>query len=113
MLTFSEYQDTVSKTDPFEKNFKGDMGVLLSIASEAGEVLEVEKKRIRDCGQFEKAQKEKFEELGDVLWGLAVYAGRIGFSLEDIAQHNIKRALKKTEERQKILKYKDDELIEV
>lgn len=113
MLTLNEYQDTVIKTDPFEKNFKGDMGVLISIASEAGEVLEVEKKRIRDATQYEISKKEKFEELGDVLWGVAVYAHRIGYTLEDVASWNIKRALAKSEARKKIQRYDGDSINEV
>jgi NTP pyrophosphatase (non-canonical NTP hydrolase) len=63
----------------------------LSLASEAGEVLEIEKKKIRDGTQFEIVQKDKFSELGDVLWGVAVYAHRLGFTLEDVAKYNIRK----------------------
>lgn len=97
MLTLNQYQESVVKTDPFPSSYKGDMAVLLSIGSEAGEVLEVEKKKIRDKVQYELSQKEKFTELGDVLWGVAVYAHRMGFKLEDIAKYNLKKAQEKGE----------------
>lgn len=90
-MKLNEYQLAACALDAFPKNYKGDVAALLGIGGEAGEVLEIEKKKIRDNTQYEIAQKEKFDELGDVLFYIAIYAGRCGFDLEDIARHNIKK----------------------
>jgi len=56
------------------------------LAEEAGEVLGLVRKRIfqrRDAG------RERFvEELGDVLWCLAITADALGFSLGEVAEAN-------------------------
>lgn len=60
----------------------------LGLASEAGEVCNHVKKRLRDGKMdFEKAR----DELGDVLWYVAVLANDLGISLSSLANRNIQK----------------------
>ncbi len=63
----------------------------LGLASEAGEVCGKIKKVLRDQGgDFAAAPVEALrDELGDVLWYVAVLAADLGLSLDDIATHNL------------------------
>jgi len=71
----------------------------MGLAGECGEVLNKIKKVYRDKqGIFDKETKEAIgDELGDVLWYLAVLSQDLGQSLEDIGAKN----LTKLESRQK------------
>ena len=71
----------------------------MGLAGECGEVLNKIKKVYRDKqGIFDKETKAAIgDELGDVLWYLAVLSQDLGQSLEDIASKN----LAKLESRQK------------
>jgi NTP pyrophosphatase (non-canonical NTP hydrolase) len=60
----------------------------LGLGGETGEVLEKTKKLIRD---FYFNKEEVAKELGDVLWYLAQYASAIGYTLEEIAENNVRK----------------------
>ena len=63
----------------------------LGLASEAGEVAGKIKKVLRDQGgDFAQASTDALkDELGDVLWYVAVLAGDLGLSLDQIARDNL------------------------
>ena len=65
----------------------------LGLASEAGEVAGKIKKVLRDQGgDFEAAPIGSIrDELGDVLWYLAVLAADLGLSLDEIATQNLEK----------------------
>ncbi len=71
----------------------------LGLANEAGEVCGKIKKVLRDKdGNFDnESTKAIADELGDVLWYLAALAEDIGYSLDTIAQINIKKLTSRRE----------------
>lgn len=70
---------------------------LFNLGAEAGEVLGVVAKGIRDTRSFDYEQKIK-KELGDVLWHVAAVALDNGFTLEEVAMANIAKLSKRKEE---------------
>ena len=59
------------------------------LAEEAGEVLGLVRKRAFQ--QREIAAEQIIEELGDLLWCLAVTADSLGVSLDSVAQANLQK----------------------
>jgi NTP pyrophosphatase (non-canonical NTP hydrolase) len=92
-MNFRTYQLKASKTAIYPKKARIIYPVL-GLANEAGEVLGVIKKQIRDHrGNF---TDPRFlitirKELGDVQWYLSQTAKDLGLSLEDIAESNINK----------------------
>lgn len=82
--TLNSYQNDVLR---FRTETANEMYALLNLGSEAGEVLGVVAKAIRDGRTTEHEQKIR-KELGDVLWHVAAIALDNGFTLEDIALGN-------------------------
>jgi NTP pyrophosphatase (non-canonical NTP hydrolase) len=83
-----------------QKNYKVDecnrLAVLaLGLSGECGEVTELIKKHLRD-GNLESLKIG--EELGDVMAYVAILADFYGFTLEEIAQINIEKNKRRTEE---------------
>jgi NTP pyrophosphatase (non-canonical NTP hydrolase) len=104
-MTFDEYQEFAKTTAIYSDNAKV-VYPTLGLSGEAGEVAEKVKKNIRKSkfGSFEFYGNELDDiakEIGDVLWYLSALSSDIGYSLEDIAQMNMKK-LKSRQERNKI-----------
>jgi NTP pyrophosphatase (non-canonical NTP hydrolase) len=59
------------------------------LAEEAGEVLGLVRKRAFEDRDIDAARFR--EELGDVLWCLAVTADSLGLSLDDVASDNVRK----------------------
>jgi len=87
-MTFNEYQTNVGLTRLKTAN---DTYCFLNLAAEAGEVLSLEAKLIRDGGDYEYYRQNLKKELGDVLWDIAAIASDHGFSLASIAETNIEK----------------------
>lgn len=85
-MTFDEYQFKCGLT---RMKSASDLYCFLNLAAEAGEVVALEAKLIRDGGNIEKYRDSLKKELGDVLWHIAMIGTDHGFSLGDIAQANI------------------------
>lgn len=63
---------------------------LLNLAGEAGEVLSLAAKFIRDGSMYPEEFKAKLsKELGDVMWMVAAIANDNGLMLSEICQENI------------------------
>lgn len=91
-MTFDDYQEGASYT-AIKDYFGGPDGLYyltLGLAGEAGEVANVVKKAIRDDeGAFTEARISQItDELGDVLWYMAMLARRLDIRLSDVAKAN-------------------------
>jgi NTP pyrophosphatase (non-canonical NTP hydrolase) len=91
-MEMRDYQGAAVRTAVYGERFKV-VYPALGLASEAGEVAGKIKQVLRDQeGDFGKAPLEALEdELGDVLWYVAVLAADLGLSLEDLAARNLEK----------------------
>jgi len=90
-MELNEYADNARKTD-FKTSIHGNdwLYYALGLVGETGEIAEKIKKAYRDNnGKMDKDLMKK--ELGDVLWYLTMLSEKMGFSLDDVAQTNIKK----------------------
>lgn len=64
----------------------------LGLAGETGEVLELIKKTIRSRQTLTEENRQKLKlELGDVFWYLSQLSTDLGFTLNEVAEANIKK----------------------
>ena len=89
-MDLNDYQQAARRTAIYPEDHRV-IYPALGLASEAGEVAGKIKKVLRDqAGDFAKAPLEAIkDEIGDVLWYVAVLAGDLGLSLDDIAAANL------------------------
>jgi NTP pyrophosphatase (non-canonical NTP hydrolase) len=88
-MKLNEYQQMALETAHLDHD-QALVYLALGLNGESGEVADKVKKVIRDCGGewTEQKKHEVAQELGDVLWYLAVFTSKIGYSLETIAAMN-------------------------
>jgi len=91
-MKFDEYQNLASLTAIYPEG-AGLLYTTLGLASEAGEVAGKVKKAIRDDGGQLSPERVKqlSDELGDVLWYVAMLSRELGISLSTIADKNIEK----------------------
>ena len=91
-MTFEEYQRQAVRTAMIDRHaVSGQVELALGLGAEAGSVSRIFKKVVRDdIGVAEQSEQLK-DELGDVLWYVAVLSDGIGLRLEDVAEANIDR----------------------
>ena len=89
-MDLNDYQKAARRTAIYAEDHRV-IYPALGLASEAGEVAGKIKKVLRDeAGDFARAPVEAIkDELGDVLWYVAVLAGDLGLSLDEIAASNL------------------------
>lgn len=91
-MSFNEYQTEANKTASNKSISTSASWVSylgLGLNGESGEVAEILKKHMRDGTEINMEDLSK--ELGDVLWYISGLCSAFGFSLEEIAQKNIKK----------------------
>ncbi len=99
-MTLEEYQLNAAKTvqtynsKDQENYFLGYLG----LAGEAGSVLTLLKKLIRDGTGFGGFNEKLKEELGDVLWYISSIASHNHISLEEIAKNNLDKTVDRFQE---------------
>lgn len=64
---------------------------LLNLLAEAGEVAGKAAKHRRDGGDVEEYNMHIKKELGDVLWQVAAVAADHGWTLSQVAEHNLEK----------------------
>jgi len=100
-MDLSEYQKKALKTARYPKKYKV-IYAAMGLGNEAGEVMGKIKKWLRgddgDEGMSIERKKALKDELGDVLWYLAILANDLDLDLDDIAKTNIGK-LKSRKER--------------
>lgn len=91
-MTINEYQQAALKTAIYPEKYKIILPAL-GVTGEAGECSDKVKKVIRDNdGKFDATKcMDIAMEIGDVLWYCAALANDIGFTLDVVAQMNIKK----------------------
>lgn len=104
-MKINEYQEQARTTSvyPLWPSIYAITYPALGLCGEAGEVANKVKKVIRDNeGKFDELHKRIIaDELGDCLWYIANLATDLGFSLQTIAEENL-RKLKDRKERNRI-----------
>lgn len=98
-MNFDDYQKQAMKTAQFPAIGHDCIYPALGLANEAGEVLGKLKKVWRDDGGTFTDEKKKalFDELGDVMWYVAVLAKTLDFNLDDVAEHNLSKLRSRAE----------------
>ena len=89
---FNDYQELAQRTS--RKDISPDshlMNGLLGLAGETGECCDLAKKCLFQDGR--DITEDMLDELGDVLWYVAEVASAMGYTLQEIADHNINKLL--------------------
>lgn len=84
-MTLDEYQTSAARTD-VSSSEESHRHLILGLFGEAGSVLSVIKKKLRDRSSSQEYFEQATEELGDLLWYLATAANRSGLKLGIIAK---------------------------
>ena len=97
-MEFDAYQNTARRTAIYGQRHKVTYPAL-GLASDAGEVAGKVKKVLRDRdGELGPEQIAALgDELGDVLWYVAVLAADLGLSLDTIAANNLAKLASRQE----------------
>ena len=97
-MDLNDYQQAARRTAIYAAHHRV-LYPALGLASEAGEVAGKIKKVLRDqSGDFARAPIEAIkDELGDVLWYVAVLASDLGLSLDEVAAANLSKLASRKE----------------
>jgi NTP pyrophosphatase (non-canonical NTP hydrolase) len=89
-MTFDDFQQSALRTvNPALTPNEQLLDATAGLAEEAGEVLGLVRKRTFQ--QRDVSTERLVEELGDVLWCLAITAHGLGISLGDVARANVRK----------------------
>ena len=93
-MNMNDYQLSAMRTaNGMEKRYPMILNGVLGLNGESGECADIVKKHLFQGHELD--EKHLAEELGDVLWYIAVTAFSIGYDLDEIAQINVSKLLKR------------------
>jgi NTP pyrophosphatase (non-canonical NTP hydrolase) len=93
------YQEFVDDMTTFDGLQREELAwATIGLTSEAGEVAGEVEKLLRKGEDIEARRDKIFDELGDVLWYCGAICNTMGFSLEDVLDHNINKLNKRHNE---------------
>lgn len=91
-MHFEDYQARAVQTAIINRaEVGGQVELALGLNAEAGSVSRIFKKVVRDNISVAAQSEQLRDELGDVLWYVAVLCDGVGFRLEDVAAANLDR----------------------
>ncbi len=98
-MDLNEYQTAAAKTAGYPSIGASFVYPALGLAGEAGEVVEKVKKIFRNYnGVITDEYRDLIKkELGDVLWYIALLSQEFGFTLNDVAEENLKKLASRQE----------------
>ena len=89
-MTLNEYQHLAQRTSNPALSTDGHLvNGLLGLSGETGECCDLAKKWFYQDGR--DIRENLKDELGDVMWYVAEAATAMGWTLEEIAQHNVEK----------------------
>lgn len=92
-MEFSQYQQAALRTDqPAVPGTDPVVVPMLGILGEAGSIATAYKKQLRDGAAFRHAKHQLRQDLGDILWYVAVLADRFDLDLDDVAIASLVKA---------------------
>lgn len=93
-MEMNEYQELAQRTANKELSPASHfMNGILGLAGEAGECCDIVKKHYYQDGR--EVKEKVLDELGDVLWYIAETASALGFTLDQVAEHNVEKLKKR------------------
>ena len=93
-MNMNDYQLSAMRTaNGMDKRYPIILNGVLGLNGESGECADIVKKHLFQGHELD--EKHLAEELGDVLWYVAVTAFSIGYDLDEIAQMNVSKLLKR------------------
>lgn len=93
MMEINEYQLKALKTAVYPNRGKNIEYPTLGLCGEAGEIANKVKKIQRDDGGIlsETKRFKLIDEIGDVMWYIAVLCDELNIPLEEVCKHNIEK----------------------
>ena len=91
-MLLDEYQKQASTTAVYPNKHKV-LYPVVGMTAEAGEALNIVKRHLRsgDTELSHKTREALIEEVGDVLWYVAILAEDLGLSLSTVARENLEK----------------------
>ena len=90
-MDFLEYLERSASTDNIDDPREALSIGLMGIAGEAGTILSEAKKSLRDDAPLPGLKDILAEELGDLLWYIALVSRRLQIDLNDVAEANLRK----------------------
>lgn len=90
-MTGTEYQQKAMRTASEKSKMDLLENGVMGLCGEAGECIDVVKKYLYQGHKLDKLNLK--DELGDVLWYVAITCQALGITLDDVMEHNVKKLL--------------------